>query len=167
MAEFRGKHKKRLEEIESSWEYKLARTANSIALSVNERLSELEMTRSDLAQKLGVDKSAVTQILSGGNNPKLSTLIKLADALELDLNVGMVMPSSENRTEVTSESLALPSHGELERRMAWSAMTVSDSTSMYPGGFDPWRTVDITDTSESLREESVPEKLTQEGVCEL
>lgn len=167
MAEFSGKHKSRLEEVERSWEYKLARTTTSIALRVNERLAELEMTRSDLAERLGVDKSAVTQILSGGNNPKLSTLIRLAEALGLDLEIGMVKPSSGRQAEPSHGGLGLLPSGEPKRRMGWSTMTISDSALIHQRGFGPWSLVDVTDTSESFPEESVSDELRQEEVCEL
>lgn len=88
MAQFKGKYRVRAREIQDSTEYKFASAANKIAIEVNNRLEQLGISRTELAKRLGVARSAVTQMLSSSLNPKLSTLVKLSEALELELNIG-------------------------------------------------------------------------------
>ena len=95
MAQFKGKYHSRAKEIQESMEYKLAGAANKLAVEVNDRLKELGISRTELASRLGVDKSAVTQMLSSSFNPKLSTLVKLSEALGLELHLGFDKPVTD------------------------------------------------------------------------
>lgn len=50
-------------------------------------LKEVEMTQSELAERLGKTKGFVSQILGGGRNLTLRTLSDVADALECSIQV--------------------------------------------------------------------------------
>ena len=71
-------------------EYRQEELALDIAMHVNKRLKHLELTRSDLARRMGVSPAYVTQLLGGKPNMTLSTMVRLADALKLGLNVRFV-----------------------------------------------------------------------------
>jgi transcriptional regulator with XRE-family HTH domain len=44
------------------------------------------ITQTELAEKLGVDKSFVSNLENGKNNPTLSTITNIAQALEVSVN---------------------------------------------------------------------------------
>ncbi len=44
------------------------------------------ITQTELAEKLGVDKSFVSNLENGKNNPTLSTISNIAQALEVSVN---------------------------------------------------------------------------------
>lgn len=53
-------------------------------LDVDKILNEKNIKRNELAERMGVGKSQVSNILNGGN-PSLDTLQKIADALEVEI----------------------------------------------------------------------------------
>ena len=52
--------------------------------NVRARMSELGMRQADLAKRLNVDKSYVSQILNGHRRPGLDSLEDFANALEIE-----------------------------------------------------------------------------------
>ena len=47
------------------------------------------MQQKDLAERLMVSKPYISQILAGKSNMTIETLVKLADSLEMEVNVGL------------------------------------------------------------------------------
>jgi transcriptional regulator with XRE-family HTH domain len=62
-------------------------------------LKELQVTQSELAERLGKTKGFISQILSGDRNLTLRTLSDVADALECSIQVEIV-PEQEEVGEV-------------------------------------------------------------------
>jgi antitoxin component HigA of HigAB toxin-antitoxin module len=60
----------------------LARLITEVTNEVNWRMREDHMTRADLAGRMGVSPGRVSQVLSGGENLTLRTLVSLATALD-------------------------------------------------------------------------------------
>ena len=54
-----------------------------------ERMNELEMSRADLARKLGVSRAAVTKMLNGQPNMTLKKLVTVAMALDAEVEVSL------------------------------------------------------------------------------
>lgn len=64
--------------------------ALEIAGQVDKRLSSLKMSRSNLAEAMGVSPAHVTQLLRGKPNMTLATMVRLADALKLEVDLRLV-----------------------------------------------------------------------------
>jgi transcriptional regulator with XRE-family HTH domain len=65
-----------------------------LILEVTEALSEAlereDVTKAELARRLGKSKGFVSQLLAGGRNLTLRTIAGVADALGYDVHVGLV-----------------------------------------------------------------------------
>ena len=59
------------------------RIYTAFVANVRERMAELELSQSDLAELLGVTRSYVSQILSGHRRPGLDTLETFANVLKI------------------------------------------------------------------------------------
>lgn len=57
-----------------------------VALLMNRRLQR-HFSQRDLAAKIGTKQSAISRLESGGYNPTLSFLYKVADALDAELTI--------------------------------------------------------------------------------
>ncbi len=77
-------------EVEKTVEYKQESIAIDIGVNVHDRLRELGLKRADLAKKMSVSRSYVSQILGGKPNMTLATIVKLADALRMELQIRLV-----------------------------------------------------------------------------
>ena len=60
----------------------LSRLVTEVTNEVNWRMREERLTRADLAGRMGVSPGRVSQVLSGGENLTLRTLVSLATALD-------------------------------------------------------------------------------------
>jgi transcriptional regulator with XRE-family HTH domain len=58
----------------------------SIGSRIKERREQLNMTRADLAARIGVTPSAIANYENGISNPKIDYMIRIFDALDCDAN---------------------------------------------------------------------------------
>ena len=58
-----------------------------IAQQVASRRRELELAQAELAELTGTTQSAIARLESGGRPPRIDTLLRIANALDCDLNV--------------------------------------------------------------------------------
>lgn len=65
----------------------LARSAAQIGNIVKRRRHAAGLTQSDLAARLGVRQATVSSVEAGGEGTKLSTLLDLLSALDLELTI--------------------------------------------------------------------------------
>lgn len=56
----------------------------SLGKLIKRRLEELNMTQSELAEKIGVNRSAVSRWISGQTKPDFDTLLRVAKELQID-----------------------------------------------------------------------------------
>lgn len=88
------------ERAKDSFWYKL----ESLELEVTEKILEIMeqkgMSRSELAQRLGVSKAAVSKLLNSGSNMTLKRLLSISEVLEHDLTVNLVPTGQQIRDEV-------------------------------------------------------------------
>ena len=83
MARIAERYRRYKEELEKTVDYKSAKIAFNIAIRVSDRLKELNLTQKELAKRLGVSKSYISQVLNGKTNMTIETIVKLSNALNL------------------------------------------------------------------------------------
>lgn len=79
--------KEKLEYFKEDFGFRLETLILDLTEKICERMQEKNISRTSLSKLLSVSPPAVTKILNGTSNFTLKTLLSLADALELDLNV--------------------------------------------------------------------------------
>ena len=62
----------------------------AIADRVVERRVALKMSQRELAELVGTTQSAIARLERGGRPPRIDTLLRIADALDCDLQVELV-----------------------------------------------------------------------------
>ena len=70
-------------------EYKKLQPRYEIISKIVKARKENKMTQSDLAKKVGTQKSNISRLESGNYNPSLDFLIKVANCLGKDLRIDM------------------------------------------------------------------------------
>lgn len=70
-------------------EYEKLQPRYEIISKIIESRKEKKMTQSDLAKKVGTQKSNISRLESGNYNPSLDFLIKVAHCLGKDLKIDM------------------------------------------------------------------------------
>ena len=80
------------EEDRSSVAYRQQALVLEIADRVHARIDQLGISQAELARRMGVSRPMVTKLLTGDSNFQLKTLLRLADALDMELMVDFVLP---------------------------------------------------------------------------
>ena len=62
----------------------------AIAEKVAERRVAMNMSQRELAERCGTTQSAIARLERGGRPPRIDTLLRIADALDCDLQVELV-----------------------------------------------------------------------------
>jgi predicted transcriptional regulator len=62
----------------------------AIADRVAERRIEMNMSQRELAELVGTTQSAIARLERGGRPPRIDTLLRIAEALDCDLQVELV-----------------------------------------------------------------------------
>jgi predicted RNase H-like HicB family nuclease/DNA-binding XRE family transcriptional regulator len=78
--------------------------ALAIALLLRWRRQELKLSQADLGKRLGVTRQQVALLERPGGNLRVSTLAKAAEALEVELDVGL-QPIERSRRAAASSSV--------------------------------------------------------------
>jgi len=79
--------KEKLEYFKEDFGFRLETLILDLTEKICEKMQQKNISRTSLSKSLSVSPPAVTKILNGTSNFTLKTLLSLADALELDLNV--------------------------------------------------------------------------------
>ena len=92
----------------------LSRLITQVTNEINWHMREHNLTRADLASRMGVSPGRVSQVLSGGENLTLRTLASLATALgtQFDLTLSPrepvvsaePVPAAQETTEIVTET---------------------------------------------------------------
>jgi transcriptional regulator with XRE-family HTH domain len=92
----------------------LSRLTTQVTNEINWHMREHNLTRADLASRMGVSPGRVSQVLSGGENLTLRTLASLATALGTQFDLALSprepvasaepVPAAEETTEIVTET---------------------------------------------------------------
>lgn len=91
---------------EGQREMNRARLRVAVAEELALRMEQLHVSKAQLAEKLGVSRSAITQAFSGDRNLSLNTLADVAAALRLDVQV-LLQPQAVTHTRPQSTAGAI------------------------------------------------------------
>jgi transcriptional regulator with XRE-family HTH domain len=78
------------DEDRSSVEYRLQAHVLDVSERVHARIRQLGISQAEVARRMGVSRPMITKLLTGDSNFQLRTLLRLADALDMDLMVDLV-----------------------------------------------------------------------------
>ena len=76
-----------LEQPEVRAEYDALKPEYDMIRSIIQRRIQLRMSQAQLAKLVGKQQPAISRLEKGGHNTTISTLFKVADALELDVSL--------------------------------------------------------------------------------
>lgn len=85
-----------LEEFEDDFEFKVDGKILDITETICEIMNQNGIRRADLSRRLKTSKSAVTKMLNGSSNFTLKSLMKIAIALDKDLDISFTEPKAMN-----------------------------------------------------------------------
>ena len=85
-----GPFKEIYDEIKDAFEYRLARLTLDITEKIHEIMAKKNISRNDLAKKMGVSRASVSQLLNQGSNITIKRLLKIAEALDCNVDVQIV-----------------------------------------------------------------------------
>ena len=85
----------KLKEFETDQEFRTEEVIIAFTEKVVAAMRERDMSRVELAQRLGVSKAFVTKLLNGNTNLTIRTMVSLAAALECELLVD-IQPRSKS-----------------------------------------------------------------------
>ncbi|MCD4786136.1 MAG: helix-turn-helix transcriptional regulator [Candidatus Eremiobacteraeota bacterium] len=106
--------KTRYEKLIDEWKDDPEFRAEEILFDLTEKICEIMkekgINRTELARRMGVDKSYVTRLLGGPPNITIETLMKIAIALETDIRVELGTSVIKEKPEREAEFPALASY---------------------------------------------------------
>lgn len=78
------------DEDRSSLEYRLQTLVLELSERVHGRIEQIGVSQAEVARRMGVSRPMITKLLTGDSNFQLRTLLRLADALDMELMVDFV-----------------------------------------------------------------------------
>jgi transcriptional regulator with XRE-family HTH domain len=101
------------EQAEKRLDYKVEGAKNDFTETVVRRMEETEVTRSELAERLGKQKPQITKLLRGNNNFTIETMVEIANALGCNYRSHLEPKECEAMwLNVTREKVSLQSEDE-------------------------------------------------------
>lgn len=85
------------------WDHKM-----DISSSVHKRMSEVGLSQSELAQRMGMDRAQLSRVLSGSGNVTLKTIARLEVALDFRLDAGFRYGVDEGSSFVSRAVVLAP-----------------------------------------------------------
>lgn len=87
-----------LEELKNDADFRLEMIILDLTEQISTRMKERGLTQTKLAKALGITPAAVTKILKGSPNFTLKSLLKVADALQVELNLSLCAKNADRKT---------------------------------------------------------------------
>jgi len=107
--------KKTLKSFEKDFDFRLETIILELTNKISKRMKERNINRVQLADLLNVSPPAVTKILNGTSNFTLKSLLSLADALDLNLEIDF-----KEKESAASKLVYAPSRAINEKRRVHS-----------------------------------------------
>lgn len=85
-----GWFKKEWERARDTFEYKLEGLELEVTEKILEIMEQKNITRKELAERLGVSKAAISKLFNNGSNMTLKRLLTIAEALGQELRVSLL-----------------------------------------------------------------------------
>ncbi len=86
-----------LEKYKDDLEFRMEGVILEFTEKIVQKMEELDINRSELAERLGVSKAFVTKLLNGNPNLTIKTMMSLADVLGCDLNLDLYPKGFEKK----------------------------------------------------------------------
>ncbi|MGD9487584.1 MAG: helix-turn-helix domain-containing protein [Calditrichaceae bacterium] len=96
--------KNKIEKHAKNDSYMLEGQILDITEQISIRLMELNWSKKDLAEKMNSSQAYITKLLNGKNNYTLKTLVKLAEILDVNLEINMVRKKGNIHDWIESKS---------------------------------------------------------------
>ncbi len=109
-----------LEESRQSPEYATEGAKLDFAVALERRMQHLNLSRSDLARKLGTSPAAITMTLRGDANLSIERMVKLVYALDARLHLHIAPLESRVRWLEVHDSKSKVLQQQLNSAQAWA-----------------------------------------------
>lgn len=113
-------YKQLLEEFKDDIDFKVAGLITDITEDVCEIMDEKNINRASLSTIMGTSKAAITKMLNGNTNFTLKRLLKVAIALEKELNISFKEPKRAVSFNVKTETIHAPTKFESS---SWTSLS--------------------------------------------
>ena len=90
MSDFRKSLEKQMDNEEFQKEWQESETEYSLIRSIAAARKSRHMTQKELAEATGIDQSNISKIETGNANPAISTLIRLAEGMDMVLHLEFI-----------------------------------------------------------------------------
>lgn len=107
---------------------KALRASQKIALHIRKRLEELKWSQKDLAEKMDVKPQQVSKWVSGKENFRLDTIMRLSEMLNVDL---ISIKSFNQEVRTTTVASNLDDYGETSKVISLQVYTTATKESDY------------------------------------
>lgn len=115
----------RLEAVRAGGDYKTEQAIDAITEAIIDRMLELQLSRAELAERLGVSPPRVTNLLRGANFT-IRTLVEIGSALGCDLSVGFRPRAQEHDPSVAGAEVAAEPRARYRTRRTTSGYASRD-----------------------------------------
>lgn len=124
MSELNNSWKEWIESFRSSPEHAAEHVKLDFAVSLERRMEHLNMSRADLARKLGTSAAAITKTLSGDANLTIERMVRLAHAVDATLHVHIASNSTRVRWLEVHNGFCSVKHDQIAYAKEWAVQSV-------------------------------------------
>jgi transcriptional regulator with XRE-family HTH domain len=111
-----------LRDIKQTLDFRVAGVQNKFAVDVENLMKRAGLKQKELAEKLDVKPAYVSRVLRGESNLSIKSLVKLADALNSEVNIGLIPRERSTVYWINRERMERRPSGQSELAHRWSDM---------------------------------------------
>lgn len=82
-------------------QYRRKKPFYDLTLEITKRRNELGLSQNELAERMGAHQSAISRIQSAERNPRLGTIIEIAEALDATVEIKFVANQKLKQSQLT------------------------------------------------------------------